>query len=531
MLAGSVTVTGCDAHLTHGMLTDLAQLGLSLLPPKGLLKKHRPPELPPPNPTGSQLSNVAFTDGKAKPKLAVQVTKLNVAITNVVVGYQTAVQVAAADCLQEQDSALTLSVTQCVTLQELVAEAYPLTYTGAVQMSNLTVSYQEANGNAGHEASQAGQPRHLHHEVDILRAGQLTVQVSPATEDAAAASAKHSGLPQGNMSSSGGCSLSQEDQKPSNRQAPSLAATVAMAAWYTAFHADAVVGACKAASDLVSVARQAADSLTTVNSESVDINSKPATIPVVNSGQGQVAPAAAASHAADGPASVIRTKLSKLQKLPCVQLTVKLDTWQTNIFIADHILWGVRVADAQLKLDSRTVVAVQQHHLQTQLSQLIHASEDSGQAAQWSEPASSAEVTETQQPDKQSAQLQPQQPDRRQQHDPQSHDPQQEPEQDPEQMQTSKDAVESSQRPSMVARMIALTLNKKALLQCGEIEASLILNPMPEAQRMARALGSTASLGSLKRQASLGKSKSWLYSRCGALDACPVASTAPATSF
>lgn len=480
--AGNLTVTGCETHLMHNMLIDLASLALSLLPPKGLLKQQKPPQSAPTDHVGGQQHNVDATGRTAKSKLAVQVTKVTIGITNLVVGYQTAVQVAAADLAHGQDSSLALTVTQCATLQELVAEAYPLAYSGAFQMSNFTVMHQEAQRGIAPVASQTGPSRH--HEVEVLRAAQLSVHVDAAAEDAKMSLSASQGAVRGNSAPG-----AQEFQGLAYRQMPRSAATMSLNAWRTTFHADAVIGMCKSAGDFASVARQTAAQLKVVSSESVDIKSRPDKVPAVDPPEASAA--AAAAPVKGNQASVIRTKLSKLQNLPIVKLVVKIDRWQTDIIIADHIVWGIRVAELQLKLDSRTAVALQQRHLQMQLTQHTQALELSGSPTQPLVQAHKAKTSNL-------AQSAEQVPEVQQQYETlPRHGTQQE--------QSSEELLVSIERPSVTARVILLTLNRKALLQCGEIEVSLNLSPKQGRHSMSRALSSSTSLGSPRRQASLGK--------------------------
>ena len=465
--AGNFAVTGCEAHLTHSMLLDLASISLGLLPPQGLFKK-------PHARTASADSSVRQKQGAddlsgrpAKAKLALQVTRVTVGVTSMVVGYQTAVQVAAADRRHEEDSVLMLTCTQCVTLQELTAEVHPLSYRGNLQMNNLAVTHQETQTSSTPAGPSSGTSAHLHHEIDMLRAAHLSVQTEalPVSHNTAA-----------DNPASGG----QTDQGSESLGPPRLAVKISLNGWRTGFHSDAVIGVCKAAGDVSSVVRQTAASLNTISLELVEVNSQSAKVPVAGSSE---AHGAATPPVKVDEGSRIMTKLSRLQKLPAVRLIVEIARWQTDIVVADHIVWGVRLAEVQLKVDSRTLLALQQQQLQAQLSQLSQQPR-----AQTAGEAHEAELADSFQP-----------PEQRQQHSKGVN-------RGVKSADSMKELLAASERPSLVARVICLTLNRKALLQCGEIDGSLNLCPKRENQHsMSRAFSSSTSLGSPRRQASLGK--------------------------
>ncbi|KAL0047867.1 hypothetical protein WJX82_001975 [Trebouxia sp. C0006] len=135
LCTGNVAVTGCEVHLTHSMLIDLASLGVSLAPPKGILKKGKGPGQSMSDPISTPTASL--TPKSKKPKLNVQLTKVAVGISNVVVGYQTLVEVARADRPEDEEAPLTLTCTECITLQELTVEAFPSAFKGSVQANNL----------------------------------------------------------------------------------------------------------------------------------------------------------------------------------------------------------------------------------------------------------------------------------------------------------------------------------------------------------------------------------------------------------
>lgn len=462
-VAGNLAVTGCEAHLTHSMLLDLASLSLTLLPPPGLFNKRSTTASSPMR----QLQNPEPRPHAAKATPALQVTKLTVAITSMVVGYQTTVEVAAADRQRVEDGALALTCTHCVTLQELTAEAYPASLRGALQMSNLAVTHQDA------VVSRARASGHMHHDMDILRASHFSVSAQPVAEHAQAAPMQVSVAYAGAPDSSSSDQLDQDAQKLGP---PRLAVKVTLAGWRTGFHADSVIGLCKAAGDVSSVVRETAAGLHPSRPESDIIHSRSAEVPTFD------APESVTVPSTGDAAAQIRIRLSKLHKLPAVRLTIEIERWQTDIVVAEHIAWGVKIAEVQLKLDSRTILALQQQQLQAQLAQLPQQSQ-----AHPAELAHTAGVPDSTQPEEQS-----------QQHSRGMR----------QQAQGGQEHLGSSERPSAIARVICLTLNRKALLQCGEIDASLNMWPGQEKRSsMSKKFSSSASLGSPRRQASLGKTK------------------------
>ena len=465
--AGNLAVTGCEAHLTHSMLLDLASLSLSLLPPKGLFMKRNTGIAANANLPARDQQSADFRGRANKPKLVVQITRVTVGVTSMVVGYQTAVEVAAADRLPEQHSVLTLRCTQCMTLQELTADICPVSYRGSLQMNNLAVIHQETQGSSPPGMPSSGQSGHSQHEIDILHASHLSVQAEALAEHANTLPSSHS------IDADHPASLGKMDQNSEQLGPPRFAVKVALNAWRTGFHADAVIGLCKAAGDVLSVVHQTAASLQAISLESVEVNSKAAKVPSVGPAEAAIAPARGDAR------SRIVAKLSKLQTLPAVSLTVEITRWQTDIIVADHIVWGARVAEVQLKLDSRILLALQQQQLQAQLTQLPQQS-----SAQSLGQAHQAELASSTQPVEQ-----------KQQHS-----------RGMTKAHSVKELLAASKRPSLVARVICFTLNKKALMQCGEIDGSLNLCPRHENHpSISRAFSSSASLGSLRRQASLGK--------------------------
>ena len=461
--AGNLAVTGCEAHLTHSMLLDLASMSLSLLPPKGLFMKRNTETAANANLPAIDQQSTNSRGRATKPKVALQVSRVTVEITSMVVGYQTAVEVAAADRQQEQDGALTLNCTQCMTLQELTAEVYPLSYRGSLQMNDLAVTYQETQGSSPPGMLSSGQSGHLQHEIDILRASHLNVQTEALTEHANTMPASHS------IAADHSASVGKVDHASEQLGPPRLALKVALNTWRTCFHADAVIGLCKAARDVFCVMRQTVARLQTISLDTVEVNSKTAKVPAVDSAEAATAP---------GDTSCIMAKPSKLQKLPPVRLTVAITRWQTDIMVADHIVWGARVAEVQLKLDSRILLALQQQRLQAQLTQLPQPSQ-----VHSLEQAHQPELAKSTQPVEQ-----------KQQHS-----------RGMMEAHTVKELLAASERPCMVARAICLTLNKKALLQCSEVDGSLNLCPRLENDpSISRAFSSSAPLGSPRRQDSLG---------------------------
>lgn len=442
------------------MLLDLASMSLTLLPPHGLFRKHS-------TRTGSparQLQSTAPKARAAKAMPALQVTRVTVSVTSMVVGYQTTVEVGAADRQHEQGGALTLTCTHCLTLQELTAVAYPVSYRGALQMSNLAVTHQEAQaGSAPTGNSRAS--GHKQHEMDILRASHFSMQVEAAADHAQALPVQSSAS---HAAAADTPAFSPSEQDAQKLSPPRLAVKVALTGWRTGFHADSVIGLCKAAGDVSSVVRETAAGLQSSRAESVEVDPQAAKTAAVDSAEHH---AAATAPSTSDAAPHLSTRLSKLENLPTVRLTVEVERWQTDVIVAEHIVWGIRIAEVQLKLDSRTLLALQQRLVQAQLPQQLP---DQNQAH-------SAELPHSTQPLEQS-----------QQHS--------------RGMQEAyTHTAGSSERTSVVARVICLTLNRKALLQCGEIDGSLNMCPGHEKRpSMSKTFSSSASLGSPRRQASLG---------------------------
>lgn len=431
------------------MLTDLASLSVSLVPPKGFLKKGKGPGQSISDPISTPTA--PLTSKSKKPKLNVQLTKVAVAISNVVVGYQTLVEVARADRLEDEEALLILTCTECITLQELTAEAFPSAFKGSVQANNLAVLHQEARSGSASDDSPSGPKQSApHHEVEILHAEHLTLAVDPTSQTPLTVPL---GMP--TQQSYGltnlpslGMSGRPDEQGLAVPVLPNLAATILLSGWHTVFHADAVIGLCKAAAEFACVARQTATSLQSTDTESVHAASSTGQTPMTNPTQSPVAEAPATAPAQDSEASVTR-QLSKLHRLPVVMLTVQVSKWKTDAVIADHIVWGIDLAEAQCKLDSRTLVAIQLQHLQSQL-----AHQQQQPSTQGADPTTSS-------------------------------------------LQGSAAEAES---PSLTVRHIGVSLNRKPLLHCGEIEGSLDLWP---------ARGSDSATrhnlpGSPRRQASLG---------------------------
>ena len=457
--AGNVTVTGCEMHVTHSMLLDLASLGLSVMPPKGSLNKV--PKAKAAGMADSQASAAAPTHRQAKSKLAVRVTKLTVGITNVVVGYQTAVEVPLGD--QPEGGPRTLMCTHCITLQEVAGQAFPTALRGDFQVNNLTVAYQEAP--SSYATMPSGQEAVPHHEVQILHATHFSLQAAPASQGHIPRTASlGSPAEQGpNLASLGG-SGSTEKQTLSLSGVPSMAATVSLTAWHSVFHADAVIAVCKAAADFSSVARCAATRLQAAALQPEEASSSMAEFPLT-----QPSEAEAAVAPAEGSQAAVIKQLSKLQRLPVVMLTVQIKKWKTDVVVADHIAWGVSLPEAECKLDSRTFVAVQQQHLQAQISH--NQQHQYGHEAVPSSPTHGAATSS--------------------------------PSQAVTARSTITEAVPAAEQPRLIVRQMRLTLNSKSLLVCGEIEASLHMCPKPD--KRAEMQSPFMLPGSPRRQASLGE--------------------------
>jgi len=430
------------------MLIDLASLGVSLAPPKGILKKSKGPGLSTSDPISSPTA--PLTSKSKKSKLNVQLTKVAVGISNVVVGYQTHLEVARADRPENEEAPLTLTCTECITLQELTAEAFPSAFKGSVQANNLAVLHQETRNVSHPDDSLSGPEQSApRHEVEILHAEHLTLAVDTASQTPPTALLGTHTQQGSNSANLPNLGRSGRPDEQGLAVLPSLAATILLSGWQTVFHADAVIGLCKAAADFACVARQTGTSWQSTETESVHTASSTGQMPMTNPTQSPVAKAAAKAAAQDTEASVTR-QLSKLHRLPVVMLTVQVSKWKTDAVIADHIVWGVILSEAQCKLDSRTLVAIQLQHLQ---SQLTHQQQQ--QLSRGAEPSNSS-------------------------------------------LQDSAAVAES---PSLIVRQVGVSLNRRPMLHCGEIEGSLDLWP-------AQGRGSAARHnlpGSPRRQASLGE--------------------------
>ena len=435
-------------HLTHSMLIDLTSLGMNLVPPKGFLKKTKGPGQSISDPISSPTA--PLTPKSKKPKLNVQLTKVAVGISNVVVGYQTLVEVAKADCPEDEEAPLTLTCTECVTLQELTAEAFPSALKGSVQANNLAVLHQETRSVSASDDSPSGPKQSApRHEVEILHAEHLTLAVEPASQTPPTAllgvqTQQGSGLE--NLPNLGRSDKPHE-QGLNVPVLPNLAATILLSGWHTVSHADAVIGLCKAAADFAYVICQTATRLQSAETEHTALST--GQMPVTNPTQSPVAEAAATAPAQDTEASVTR-QLSKLHRLPVVMLTVQVSRWKTDAVIADHIVWGIHLSEAQCKLDSRTLVAIQLQQLQ---SQLTHQQQP--QLSQGADPSNSS----------------------------------------------LQDSAAEAVSPSLTVRHISVSLNRKPLLHCGEIEGSLDLWPAWGSDSAAR----QNLPGSPRRQASPGE--------------------------
>ena len=327
-----MTVTGLEIQLTHGVLADVATLGATLVPPKSLFKKAKPQT----NPASAELP--AQQPTSAKIRRAVQITKVTVSITSLVAGYQTA---------------MTMMCSQCVSLSELSVEAHPSALTGSVQLHQLFILHQETHPAEDTQKviSQSSAQQHSH-ELEILHATHLSAQVV-SKQTATSALEPTIASQDGNAAHVGPLS-SLAEQNGRLADAPTLAATVTLTSWHTFFHADAVIALCKAASDYALVAQ----SLTQQSSYGQSENT--AHVAAVRDDE-------AVKAAAEPAQASVSKQLSKLQNLPTVLLKVQLKRWVTKACIADHIRWGVTIPEAECKLDSRTMVAVQQQHLQAQL--------------------------------------------------------------------------------------------------------------------------------------------------------------------
>ena len=440
----------------QSMLPDLASLVTSLMPPKGLLKKSKAPKPTLSDPVASPAATPTANPTGSRPKLVVRITKVTVGIANVVMGYQTAVEVPAQD--RPEGGPLMLLCTECITLQELAGEALLSTCRGSVQVNNLTILHQETHSSRGAVDPPSQQASGKHHEVEILHATHFSLQAGASPQGHRAGSLGSS-ADQGSNSENLPNSGSSSEQGLAGL--PSMAATVALTGWHTVFHADAAIALCKAAADFTSIARQTASRLQLPDPYSADISPSPGQMPMTQPSEAAVASAVAPAQ--DTAASLVE-RLSKLQRLPAVTLTVEVSRWKTDVVVADHIVWGVTVPEIQCKLDSRILVAVQQQHLQAQLSHQQEGAEpysDPRGAAPWHSPHGL--------------------PGR-----------------------SSHELVLVAEHPRLIVRQIRVSLNRKPLLQCAEIETSLDLWPSLDSQRSARQLQVTPS-GSPRRQASLGE--------------------------
>lgn len=472
------------------MLTDMAHLGISLKPPRGLFKKANAQK-------SLQTSHLDVQPAKAaKTRLAVCITKVTVGITNLVAGYQTAVAVSAEDCLESQlpGASQTLMCSQCLTLSELTGEAQPSTLTGSMQLHQLSVLHQEAQTAAACDTSQA--PAH-HHEVEILHASHLSIQVDTLSPRSA---------PGRNTGRSAYFNGTSADVDPNSTpagseggldSAPVLAATVALNSWRTIFHADAVIALCKAAADCAAVAHRVTEQL-----------QLPGHLPAaVTEASAQPEEALAAASAEADQASVSR-KLTKLQKLPTVLLTLQLKRWSTNVVIADHVVWGVTLPEAECKLDTRILVAVQLQHLPAQQQQQQQQQEAVPGSLQPHSSSLSQHVLEhgeTAPPNLSEAQ---------------HSGPAQAGGDDGSAAEQSaalggkKESdsmwalVAAAEKPRLIIRQICLSLNRKPLLQCEELEAAVDLWPAFDSFSFLSAQQgqglTTRPSGSPRRQASLG---------------------------
>ena len=467
LYAGNVGITACEVHLKHSMLVDLASLGMSLAPPRGLFKKSKGPLSTHLDPSSTQVAPQPSKHKQSKPKLAVQLTKMTVGVSNVVVGYQTAVTVATVDRPEEdRGSPLTLICTECITLQELTGEAFPTAFRGSLQVNNLAVLHQETPDAPSSLTDPAGQRGSApHHEVEVLHAGHVSLQVQTASQGQRTASlGSHTqhGPDLATVHSLGG-STGPDELAVVSSALPNLAATVSLSGWQSSFHADAVIALCKAGADFASVAGSTAAKLRSTEAESAHATllsmSTPLTQPVEASGT------AATASMQDAQGSVAR-QLSSLQRLPVVALTVQVSEWKTDVVIADHIVWGVTIPEAQCKLDSRTLVAVQQQHLHAQLTQEHNQGQESGSSSQGPHDNSLGALGPGSPPVLLSG-------------------------------SSLQSLVAMAESPSLILRQIGVSLNQKPMLQCGEVEAALDLWP-------GQSRGAGAGPHSPRRQASLG---------------------------
>lgn len=468
LYAGNIGITACEVQLKHSMLVDLASLGVNLAPPRGLFKKSKGPLTTHLDPSSAQAAPPHSQHKQSKPKLAMQLTKMTVGVSNVVVGYQTAVTVATADRPEEEDggSPLTLICTECITLQELTGEALPTAFRGSVQVNNLGVLHQETSDAPSSLTDPSGQRGSApHHEVEVLHAGHFSLKVQTVSQGQRTASLglhTQQGPDLATVHSLGGSARPDELAVVSSAL-PNLAATVSLSGWQSSFHADAVIAMCKAGADFASVARSTAAKLRSVKAESAHAPAlsmqTPLTQPMEASGM------AATASIQDAQGSVAR-QLSSLQRLPVVALTVQVSEWKTDVVIADHIVWGVTIPEAQCKLDSRTLVAVQQQHLHARLTQEHNQGQESGSSSQGPHDNSLGALGPGSPPVLLSG-------------------------------SSLQSLVAVAESPSLILRQIGVSLNQKPMLQCGEVEAALDLWP-------GQSRGAGAGLHSPRRQPSLG---------------------------
>lgn len=474
--AGNVGITACEVHLKHSMLVDLASLGMSLAPPRGLFKKSKGPLSTHLDPSSTPSAPPPSKHRQSKPKLAVQLTKMTVAVSNVVVGYQTAVKVGTEDRPEEddRDGPLTLICTECITLQELTGEALPTAFRGSVQINNLAVLHQETPDAPSSLTDPSGQRGSApHHEVEILHAGHVSLQVQTASQGSRTASLgvhTQQGPDLATVHSLGG-STGPDELAVVSSALPNLAAMISLSGWQSTFHADAVIALCKASADFASVASQTAAKLRSAKAESAHAPAlsmqTPLTQPMEASGM------AATASMQDAQGSVAR-QLSSLQRLPVVTLTVQVIDWKTDVVIADYIVWGVTIPEARCKLDSRTLIVVQQQHLHAQLTQEHNQGQDLGNSNQGphdNSPGAPApgsprgQLSGSRSPAANHSSLQ--------------------------------NLVALAESPSLILRQVGMSLNQKPMLQCGEVEAALDLWP-------GQSRGAGAGPHSPRRQASLG---------------------------
>ena len=466
-VAGNVTVTGCEAHLKHSMLLDLASLGLRLMPPKGLFPSKAPKQAP----SHSQAIS-APNGGRSKRKPAVKVTRVTVGVSKLVLGYQTAVEVTASE--HAEGGALTLFCTECITLQELAGEAVPHAFKGSLQLNNLTVSHKETRV-LSLPASPSAAP---HHALDILCAAHFSVQADPACQVQGTTMPSHTEHSP-NLASTRKSAVSSPPDGQGLSSLPCIAVTTAMTGWHSVFHADAAIALCKTAVDFTSVARQTAIQLHPKSTGPSGLESHAqlteAVAPVEAAAPAAKAPAAAAAKAPDDHRhALVMTQLTQLQKLPSFLFTLQVTNWRTDVVVAHHIVWGLALQEVQCRVDSGTLVAVQQQHLHSQLTstQPQHQNSSSESSSHIEDPLAGIN---SQGPSGNSA---------------------------PGAVASS--SPKAAEGPRLILRQVAVSLNSKALLEVGELEASLDLWPGVEKQAGV-GQSSASQSNSPRRQASLGE--------------------------